>query len=72
MQVRYARESHKVQPSSDPNDNNQLFFAKAPLTATEDDIKAVFDEFGEVGGSDIARQLLWLWPLYLAHSKADT
>lgn len=48
LQVRFARNTNKVQPTAEPNEKNQLFFARAPLKATETDIKAVFEEFGEV------------------------
>jgi hypothetical protein len=47
-QVRFAKETNKVQPTIAPNDQNMLFFARAPLKATEDDIKTAFGKHGEV------------------------
>jgi hypothetical protein len=38
-----------VQAGSGPEDNRQLFFSHAPLTATETHIKELFNQFGEVG-----------------------
>jgi len=46
-QVRFARENNKVQPTTEPNDKNMLFFARAPPKATEEDIKTAFAEHGE-------------------------
>lgn len=48
LQVRFARETSKVQPTIEPNDQNMLFFARAPPKATEEEIKAAFAEHGEV------------------------
>ena len=48
LQVRFAKEPTKIVPSTEPNDQNKLFFARAPISASEADIKAVFEEFGEV------------------------
>lgn len=48
MQVRFAKNTNKVQPTVEPNDKNQLFFARAPIKATETEIREVFAEFGEV------------------------
>ena len=36
-------------PAADPNDKNQLFFARAPPSATEADVRETFSPFGEVG-----------------------
>ena len=47
MQVRFARETSKVQPTTEPNDKNMLFFSRAAPKATEQDIKEVFAEHGE-------------------------
>ena len=35
-------------PAADPNDKNQLFFARAPPSATEADVRETFLPFGEV------------------------
>lgn len=48
VQVRFAKNTNKVQPTTEPNDRNQLFFARAPIKATEAEIREVFAEFGEV------------------------
>lgn len=48
VEVRFARETNKVQPVVEPNDKNMLFFARAPPKATEEDIKTAFAEHGEV------------------------
>lgn len=41
-QVRFARSHVFVQASAGPEDNRQLFFSKAPIAATEEDVRAVF------------------------------
>ncbi len=48
LEVRFARSHHFVQAGSGPEDNRQLFFAKAPVTACEEEIRQLFIEFGEV------------------------
>jgi hypothetical protein len=48
LEVRFARSHHFVQAGSGPQDNRQLFFAKAPVTACEEDSRQLFFEFGEV------------------------
>ena len=48
LQVRFAKEPNKIMPSTEPNDQNKLFFARAPTAATEKDLKDTFSEFGEV------------------------
>jgi CUG-BP- and ETR3-like factor len=48
LEVRFARSHHFVQAGHGPQDNKQLFFAKAPVTASEEDIYQLFSTFGEV------------------------
>eukprot|EP00878_Enallax_costatus_P031789 GHUV01034836.1.p1 GENE.GHUV01034836.1~~GHUV01034836.1.p1 ORF type:complete len:209 (+),score=50.80 GHUV01034836.1:1094-1720(+) len=48
MEVRYARSHLYIQAGSGPQDNHQLFFARAPVVTTEDELKQLFSEFGEV------------------------
>lgn len=52
FQVRYARSHQYVQAGSGPEDNRQLFFARAPSSATEEQVTELFSRFGEVRTSD--------------------
>jgi hypothetical protein len=48
LQVRYARSHQYVQAGSGPEDNRQLFFAHAPVSATQQHMKELFGRFGQV------------------------
>jgi len=48
LEVRFARSHQYVQASAGPEDNRQLFFARAPPTATEAEMYALFAKFGPV------------------------
>lgn len=48
LQVRYARSHQYVQAGSGPEDNRQLFFARAPASASEEHMKELFGKFGQV------------------------
>lgn len=48
MQVRYARSHQYVQAGTGPEDNRQLFFARAPSSAAEAQLTDLFKQFGEV------------------------
>lgn len=48
VQVRYARSHQYVQAGSGPQDNRQLFFARAPTSTTEDQLKQLFGKYGQV------------------------
>lgn len=54
VQVRFARSHQYIQAGSGPQDNRQLFFARAPVLATEDDVKRLFSTFGEVSSNRVA------------------
>eukprot|EP00775_Hariotina_reticulata_P001643 gene1644-1985_t len=56
MEVRYARSHQFVQAGSGPQDNRQLFFARAPLLITEPEIKQLFTQFGEVEEINLFRE----------------
>jgi hypothetical protein len=45
LEVRFARSHHFVQAGSGPQNNRQLFFARAPVTACEKDIRQLFLRF---------------------------
>lgn len=48
VQVRYARSHQYVQAGTGPEDNRQLFFARAPSSAAEAQLTDLFKQFGEV------------------------
>jgi len=48
MEVRFAHSHQYIQAGSGPSDNNQLFFSRAPLVASFEDIRAVFGQYGKV------------------------
>lgn len=48
LQVRYARSHQYVQAGTGPEDNRQLFFARAPTSCTEDHLKELFGKYGQV------------------------
>jgi hypothetical protein len=50
-QVRYARSHQYIQAGAGPEDNRQLFFACAPTSATEEQLKELFGRYGEVGAA---------------------
>ena len=50
LQVRYARSHQYVQAGPGPEDNRQLFFARAPTSTTEEQLKELFGKYGEVRG----------------------
>lgn len=56
LQVRFARSHQYVQAGSGPEDNRQLFFARAPATALEPDIMALFSRFGAVEEINVFRE----------------
>lgn len=43
----YARESNTTQPAAEPKDKTQLFYARAPISATVQDVRDLFAGFGE-------------------------
>jgi hypothetical protein len=47
-QVRFARSHQYVPAGQGPMDNRQLFFTRAPVITTEEELKALFSRFGEV------------------------
>ncbi|GMH38098.1 hypothetical protein BSKO_05982 [Bryopsis sp. KO-2023] len=48
MEVRFARSHQYIQAGTGPQDNRQLFFSRAPTSASEDDFKAAFSKYGKV------------------------
>jgi hypothetical protein len=61
LQVRYARSHQYVQAGSGPEDNRQLFFARAPSSTTEEQITQLFAQFGEV-----SRATIWvIWAIWV-------
>lgn len=48
MEVRFARSHQYIQAGTGPQDNRQLFFSRAPLSATESDLRETFAQFGTV------------------------
>jgi hypothetical protein len=59
LQVRYARSHQYVQAGSGPEDNRQLFFARAPASASEQHMKELFGKFGQVRLQQLARCVLF-------------
>jgi hypothetical protein len=49
VQVRFARSHQYVPAGQGPMDNRQLFFTRAPVVTTEEELQALFSSFGEVG-----------------------
>jgi hypothetical protein len=46
--VRYARSHQYVQAGAGPEDNRQLFFARAPSNLLEEQLKELFGQHGQV------------------------
>lgn len=55
-QVRYARSHQYIQAGAGPDDNRQLFFACAPTSATEEQLKELFGRYGEVEDVNLFRE----------------
>lgn len=56
LEVRFARSHQYIQAGAGPEDNRQLFFTRAPLTATEADFMALFSRFGTVEEVNLFRE----------------
>jgi RNA recognition motif. (a.k.a. RRM, RBD, or RNP domain) len=49
LQVRFARSHCYIQAGTGPEDNRQLFLARVPPSCSEEEVKALFEQFGQVG-----------------------
>ncbi|KAI8465632.1 MAG: hypothetical protein J3K34DRAFT_487277 [Monoraphidium minutum] len=56
LEVRFARSHQYVQAGAGPQDNRQLFFARAPPGASESDLRALFSRYGHVEEINLFRQ----------------
>lgn len=56
LEVRFARSHQYVQAGAGPKDNRQLFFARAPALASEDDLRALFGAFGAIEEVNLFRE----------------
>lgn len=56
FQVRYARSHLYIQAGSGPQDNRQLFFARAPASTTEEDLRQLFGQYGQVESITLFRE----------------
>ncbi|GBF91355.1 hypothetical protein Rsub_04095 [Raphidocelis subcapitata] len=56
LEVRFAHSHQYVVAGPGPEDNRQLFFSKAPPTARESDIRALFARFGGVEEATLFRE----------------
>lgn len=54
--MRYARSHLYIQAGAGPQDNRQLFFARAPVLTTEAELKQLFSQFGEVESINLFRE----------------
>lgn len=56
LEVRFARSHQYIQAGAGPEDNRQLFFARAPVTASEEDVKNLFSKYGDVEEVNLFRE----------------
>ncbi|KAK3257487.1 hypothetical protein CYMTET_33427 [Cymbomonas tetramitiformis] len=48
VELQYARSQQRQAASTGPPDNRQLFFARAPTTITEESLRNLFGQYGEI------------------------
>eukprot|EP00879_Flechtneria_rotunda_P011421 GHRR01011930.1.p1 GENE.GHRR01011930.1~~GHRR01011930.1.p1 ORF type:complete len:414 (+),score=97.93 GHRR01011930.1:226-1467(+) len=56
IEVRFARSHQYVPAGIGPQDNRQLFIARLPPTATEDELRVLFSHYGEVEEINLFRE----------------